>query len=170
MRELYLKIIDTFTKNEDIKDQYRTAGLKPVQYVDLYAGQDVNPEYFELQIYPALYISFNFDHRPVPILATITIRCCYEQLRDTSSLSATTAEALKFLDFIEKTDEILQTVETERFGKLTTATTDQQIEETVTDEFVLTYTASYTKKPVEFRTGNIDDITVKAGLYTQLLD
>lgn len=170
MRELYLKIIEIFTKNEVIKDRYRTIGLTPVQYVDLYSGQDMNPEYFELQIYPALYISFNFDHRQKPSFATITVRCCYEQLRDTSSLSATTAEALKFLDFIELTDEILQTVETSRFGKLTAATTDQQIEETVTDEFVLTYTASYTKKPVEIRTGNIDNVKVKAGFYTHLLD
>ncbi|SHK69547.1 hypothetical protein [Epilithonimonas mollis] len=169
MRELYLKLIDVFVKNEDIKDKYRTAGLSPVQYIDLYSGQDVNSEYFELQIYPALFVNFSFDHRQKPTLATITIRCCYEQLRDTSSLNVTTAEALKFLDFIELTDEIMQTVETSRFGKLTPATTDQQTEETVTDEFILVYSASYTKKPVEIRTGTIEDLEITANRFKAML-
>ena len=160
MKELFLKMIDVFTKDETIKDQYRTAGVTPPQFVDLYAGQDKSPEYFEAPIYPALFVSFSIDHRQTPNLGTITVRCCYEQLRDTSSLSQNTSEALKFMDFIEITDSILDGMESPRFGKLEPATTDQEIEETVTDEFVLTYTASYIKKPKQKRSGIIDDINL----------
>lgn len=164
MKELFLKMIEVFTKNEEIKDRYRTAGITPVQFVDLYAGQDRNPEYFEVPIYPALFVSFNIDHRQNPNLATVTVRCCYEQLRDTSSLSQNTSEALKFFDFMEITDSILDGMESEKLGKLDPATTDQEIEETVTDEFVLTYTASYIKKPTQSRVGNIEDVTIRKNI------
>lgn len=170
MKTLYTQLIDTFTKDEAIKDRYRQKGLVPVQHIDLYCGQDTNPEYFEVQLWPALFISFSMDHRQTPTLATITVRVCYEQLRDTSSTGPNIGEALKFLDFIDLTDEILQKIETRSFGKLSPETTNQQTEETVTDEFVLTYTASYTKNTDSTETtGIIEDVEIKGNLLKKML-
>lgn len=168
MKTLYLKLIDTFTKDETIKELYTERNVDPVRHVDLYSGQDVNPEYFELTIYPALFVSFSIDH--IQNIATLTFRLCYEQLRDTSSMSITTQESLKFFDFIDLTDTILQKMESERFGKLVPVSTEQQIEETVTDEFILTYQTSYTKNTdTKDSTGTFEDIEIKGGLYKNLL-
>lgn len=170
MKGLYTKLINTFTRDENIKDRYRQKGLSPVQHIDLYSSQDTNPEYFEVQLWPALFISFSMDHRQTPTLATVTVRVCYEQLRDTSSTAPNVTEALKFLDFIELTDKIMQTIETQNFGKLTPETTNQQTEETVTDEFVLTYTASYTKNTDSNEaTGSIEDVEIKGNLLKKML-
>lgn len=169
MKTLYNKLKNTFIDNPDIRMRYMDKGLRPIQHLDLYAGQDQNPEYYEINVYPAMYISFQIDHRQSPNLATITVRLCYEQLRDTSSVGLNPEDALKFFDMIELTDEILQTIETERFGKLVPATTDQQIEESVTDEFILVYNASFSKKKEPDATGSYNDVEVKGGLYKQLL-
>lgn len=169
MKKFYLKLIETFIQDNDVREKYTEKGIDPVQHIDLYSGQDVNPEYFELAIYPALFVQFSIDHQNE--LATITFRLCYEQLRDTSSQSTMTVEALKFFDFVEMTDKILQTIETESFGKLQPVTTDQQTEETVTDEFVLVYTASYKKAPEasEETTGTFEEVEIKGNLFKSLL-
>lgn len=169
MKKFYLKLIQTFILNNEIRDRFTEKGLDPVQHIDLYSGQDVNPEYFELAIYPALFVQFSIDHQNN--MAVITFRVCYEQLRDTSSQSATTEEALKFFDFLDLVDEILQTIDTEYFGKLQPITTDQQTEETVTDQFVLAYQASYKKVPdaSSETTGTYDDLDLTGNLYKSLL-
>ena len=85
-------------------------------------------------------------------------------------MSITTQESLKFFDFIDLTDTILQNMESERFGKLVPVSTEQQIEETVTDEFILTYQTSYTKNTdTKDSTGTFEDIEIKGGLYKNLL-
>lgn len=168
MKKFYLKLVETFIQNNDVRGRYTEKDIDPVQHIDLYSGQDLNPEYFELAIYPALFVQFSIDHQNE--LATITFRMCYEQLRDTSSQSTVVEEALKFFDFVELTDEIIQTIETESFGKLQPVTTEQQTEETVTDEFVLTYQTSYTKSTgKQNATGTYEDVEIKGNLFKNLL-
>jgi hypothetical protein len=58
MNLFYKKLIATF-KTEKTKDQYRTAGIKPPQFIDLYAGQDVIPEKFEVMSYQVFISAIN---------------------------------------------------------------------------------------------------------------
>lgn len=168
MKDLYLKLIEIFIETPENRERFTDLGLDPVKHIDLYSGQDVNPEYFELAVYPALFIHFHIDH--VVNEATITVRVCYEQLRDTSSVSAMQTEALKFFDFIDLVDELITGTESESFGKLQPATTDQQTEETVTDEFILTYTASYQKNTAAGESyGTYEDVDIQGKLYKNLL-
>lgn len=169
MKEFYTKIIETFNL-EEIKDKYRLKGIENPKFIDLYAGQDLEPESFEIYDCPALFVNWSIDHRQTPALATITFRLAYEQTRDTSNLGRNTAEALKFLDFIEITDSILSELESECTGKMETATQELNLEPIVIDEYILVYTCSYNKKAREHVTGKFDDIKIKSGLYKNLFD
>lgn len=169
MKTFYKKLIELFDK-EEIKDLYRLNGIERPTFIDLYAGQDLDAESFDLYPCPAIFVSWGIDHRQTPSLATITFRLCYEQMRDTSSLGQNTTEALKFLDFIEITDGILQKFETEHTGKLNPGTEELNLEPVVVDQFLMTYTCSYTKKAHEQVTGSIDELRIKSGLYRNVFD
>lgn len=175
MKALYLKIIEKFITEEtsdETKDKYRSKGIMPPQYIDLYAGQDKDPQYFEFFPVPALLVNWSIDYKQTPPIATVTFRLLYEQIRDTSSNSANATEALKFLDFIEITDSILHGLESTHTGKLERASEDLEIEPVITDEYILVYQCSYTgkEKARENPTGHFDDIEIKGGLFKALLD
>ena len=173
MKLFYNKLIATF-KKEETKDRYRTAGVKPPQFIDLYAGQDVIPEKFEAMNYPALLLDWVIDYKAVPPVATLNFHLCYEQLRDTSNLGRNTDEALKFIDFIEITDEVLKTIETKHTGKLNLASEGNKLDDTVVDVYDLSYQCSYSGKlaapQTGYVTGEIENLSVRKGLYAKLLD
>lgn len=170
MKAFYSKLIETFQK-EETKDLYRSRGALYPIFIDLYGGQDVEPESFELYPEPAIFVSWSIDHRQKPSSATITFRLCFEQYRDTSNLGRNTQEALKFLDYKEITDDILQKFESADTGKLTPATEELNVEPILTDQFVLVYNCSYKKKKfTPDAQGEYNDITVKSGLFTKMLD
>ncbi|MEI7487763.1 MAG: hypothetical protein WCJ72_10195 [Chryseobacterium sp.] len=173
MKLFYSKLIATF-KKEEIKDKYRTSGVKPPQFIDIYAGQDYNPGAFEAFNFPALLVEWTIDYKSSPPVASINFHLCYEQLRDTSSLGKNTAEALKFLDFTEITDHVLKTIETEHTGKLSLISEGNKLDDTVVDVYNLSYQCSYTGKMSApnsgYIKGEIENLTAKRqGLYTQLL-
>ncbi|MDX8566287.1 hypothetical protein OZ664_19925 [Elizabethkingia sp. HX WHF] len=175
MKAFYLKLLEKFigeTTSEETKDLYRLKGIVPIQHIDLYAGQDQDPEFFELFSFPALLVSWSIDYKQNPAVATVTFRLMYEQLRDTSNQGVNTLEALKFLDFIEITDGILHGLESVHTGKLERASEDLQLEPVITDEYILVYQCSYTgkEKARENPTGHFDDIEIKGGLFKALLD
>lgn len=173
MKLFYNKLIATF-KKEETKDRYRTAGIKPPQFIDLYAGQDVIPEKFEAMNYPALLLDWVIDYKAVPPVATLNFHLCYEQLRDTSNLGRNTDEALKFIDFIEITDEVLKTIETKHTGKLNLASEGNKLDDTVVGVYDLSYQCSYSGKLAAPQTGylkgQIENLTQRRGLYAKLLE
>lgn len=173
MKLFYEKLLATFAK-EEIKDKYRTSGITPPQFIDLYAGQDFNPEAFEVCSFPAILVSWSIDYRSTPPTATLDFSLCYEQLRDTSNIGTHTNEALKFLDFISITDEALKTIETQHTGKLNLMTEGNKLDDTVVDVYNLSYLCSYNGKLAEPKTnyipGQIENLTTRQGLYAKLLD
>lgn len=173
MKAFYKKLLETFNK-EEIKDLYRTKELTPVQFIDIYAEQDLIPEWFEAHQYPALLVSWNIHYTESEAVAHLTFSICYEQLHDTSSLGQNTDLALKFLDFVEITDKVLKSIETPNTGKLYLQSEQNKIDETVTDVYLLNYQCNYTGKKQtlqkEYLQGDYEDISVKTGLYSQLLD
>lgn len=173
MKLFYKKLLETFNK-EEIKNLYRTKGLTPVQFIDIYAEQDLIPEWFEAHQYPALLVGWNIDYTENEAVANITFSICYEQLHDTSNLGTNTDLALKFLDFVEITDKVLKSIETPNTGKLYLQSEQNKIDETVTDVYLLNYQCSYTGKKQtlqkKYLQGDYEDISVKTGLYSQLLD
>ncbi len=170
MKAFYRKLVETFEMDK-IKDEYISKGLEYPKFIDLYGGQDLAPESFELYPYPAIFVTWNIDHRQKPSMVTATFRLCFEQYRDTSNLGNNTEEALKFLDYIEVTDQILQKFESPDTGKLEPATEELNIEPIVTDQYILVYNCSYKNKKITPESkGEYDNVTIKSALYTKMFD
>ncbi len=173
MNLFYKKLIATF-KKEETKDLYRTKGIPAPKFVDLYAGQDVIPEKFEVVPFPALLVDWTIDYRSNPPIATLNFSLLYEQLRDTSNFGKNTNEALKFIDFVSITDEVLKTIETEHTGKLNLTTEGNKLDDTVVDVYNLSYQCSYSGKLPAPQTGyikgEIENLVTRQGLYAKLWD
>ncbi|AZB17590.1 hypothetical protein EG352_07325 [Chryseobacterium indologenes] len=170
MKAFYKKLIETF-EQESIKDLYRSKEVLYPKFIDLYGGQDIEPESFEIYPQPAIFVSWIIDYRQKPPSATITFRLCFEQYRDTSNLGRNTQEALKFIDYKEITDDILRKFESQDTGKLTPSTEELNVEPILSDQYILVYNCSYkNKKNTPDAQGEYNDITVKSGLFTNMLD
>jgi hypothetical protein len=171
MKLFYNKLTDKFNQ-EETKDKYRLKGIKPIQFIDLYAGQDYMPDAFEATNYPALLVDWSIDYKVIPPIATLNFTLCYEQLRDSSNLGKNTAEALKTLDFIQITDEILKSIETPHTGKLNLISEGSKLDETVMDVYNLSYQCSYSGKlpfpKLPLIGGKVENLNDKAGLYDRL--
>lgn len=173
MKLFYNKLVQTFSKDK-IKDKFRNKGIKPIQFIDLYAGQEYNPEHFEGHNYPAMLVNWDIDYKIKPPVCNLTFTICYEQMRDTSNLGKNTKEALLYLDLISEIDVTLKTIQTEHTGQLKLLTEGQKLDDTVCDVYTLTYECSYSGKLPEPRTGylkgQIENLTEKRGLYAKLSD
>lgn len=173
MKDFYKKLHQIFNK-QSTKDCFVNKGISPVRHIDLYAGQDYDPQNFEANLFPALFVKWTIDYKhPTPI-ALLTFRLAYEQLRDLSNVSLNLDEALKFIDFIAITDSIIKKIETPHTGKLTLISEDLSIENTVVDVYVLTYQCAYNGKQstpqTDYLRGDVDDIKTKSNLMARLLD
>ncbi|MGR3790685.1 hypothetical protein ACUXZJ_07215 [Flavobacterium sp. TN-1] len=169
MKEFYQKMVSVFN-DEQTKEIYRSQGVLPVRFVDLYAGQDYDPQNFDAHLFPALFVHWNVDHTSQT--ATMTIRLAYEQLRDYSSVSSNAKEALKFLDFVRITNKILVSFHTKNTGRLVLVGEELAVADTVVDVYVLTYNCRYQGMltPKEYTKVGIENIQIEADLYQKMLD
>ncbi|OWP87858.1 hypothetical protein BWK60_01510 [Flavobacterium covae] len=169
MKEFYEKMVSVFME-EQTKDIYRSQGVLPVRFVDLYAGQDYDPQNFDAHLFPALFVHWSVDHTSQT--ATMTIRLAYEQLRDYSSVSSNAKEALKFLDFVRITNKILVSFHTKNTGRLVLMGEELAVDETVVDVYILTYSCRYQgmATPKEYLKGVIENVHLETDLYQKLLD
>lgn len=172
MKAFYKQLHEVFAKDEN-KDLYRKSGVVPPQFIDMYAGQDYNDTLFEAHLFPAIFVRWTIAYTDnYEATATLTFRLCYEQLRDLSNLGQNKNEALKFIDFICITDEILKTIETPNTGKLHLINEELNIEDTVVDVFTLTYQCSYSGKQkapqTQGKQGNFDVVNIEKKLRERL--
>ena len=166
MKTFYKKVIAVFEKAET-KAKFTDKEISPVGYIDLYAGQDLNEENFELFSQPALLIDWDVDHSGDVPRATVTFYCCFEQLRDTSNISLNRELGLKFLDYIDAIDEIVTTIETEISGKLELVSEGFNKMDSIVDIYLLTYECSYSgrKKPLDkYQAGDYDKLNLDGNL------
>ena len=166
MKEFYKKAIEVFEKAEN-KAKFTDQNISPVSYIDLYAGQDLNEENFELFSQPALFIDWDIDYSGDVPRATLTLYCCFEQLRDTSNISLNRELGLKFLDYIDIIDEVATTIETEVSGKLELVSEGFNKMDSIVDIYLLTYECSYSgrKKPLDkYQAGDYDKLNLDGNL------
>jgi hypothetical protein len=165
MKVFYNRVIAEFEKEATI-EKFNSKGVPAVGYVDLYAGQDQNEDNFELFAQPAVFIDWDIDHRSNPPVATITIYACFEQLRDTSNISANRDLGLKFLDYISTIDEVISGIETESTGKPVLITEGFNKMDSIVDIYLLTYECSYQRKNPrdEYQEGCYDSLKLGGSL------
>jgi hypothetical protein len=169
MKTFYNKLIEAFEKLEN-KAKFTAQEIAPVQYIDIYAGQDQFEENFELFSRPALLIDWDIDHKSTPPTATITMYCGYEQLRDTSNISLNRDLGLKFLDYVEIIDEVTRTIESERTGKLELVSEGFNKMDSIVDIYLFTYQCSYLSKKNPLRNyeaGDYDTLELKPNLTVE---
>lgn len=142
MKTFYNKVHEVFEKPET-KAKFNDQGISPVGYIDLYAGQDLNEENYELFSIPALFIDWDVDYSGDVPKATVTFYCCFEQLRDTSNISLNKDLGLKFLDYIATIDEVAGTIDSETTGKLNLISEGFNKMDSIVDIYLLTYECSF---------------------------
>ena len=172
MKTFYKKLIEVFEKPEN-KAKFTDKGISPVSYIDIYAGQEQFEENFELFAQPALLVDWDVDYGGDTPTATVTLYCCYEQLRDTSNISLNRDLGLKFLDYIDCIDEIVQTIETEKTGKLNLVSEGFNKMDSIVDIYLLTYECSYLgrKNPLsKYQAGDYDTLDLKPNLTVEFDD
>ena len=166
MKTFYKKAIEVFEKPET-KTKFTSQNISPVSYIDLYAGQDLNEENFELFSQPSLFIDWDIDYSGDVPRATVTFYCCFEQLRDTSNISLNKDLGLKFLDFIATIDAIASTIESETTGKLEIVSEGFNKMDSIVDIYLLTYECSYSgrKNPLsKYQAGDYDKLNLDGNL------
>ncbi|SDE75582.1 hypothetical protein [Riemerella columbipharyngis] len=170
MKQFYKQLLADF---EQKKNRYTDAGLMPLRIIDLYNGQDTNPEYFDILTLPALYISMRADYAAEPATLSVEVKLLYEQLRNTSSIGLNRDEALAFFEMANITDGILKEIETPETGRLLLLSEGMDLDPTVTDIYQFSYQCAYYGKEKtrqkETLPGSIDDIRTKTGLFKGLL-
>ena len=166
MKIFYNKTIEAF-ENLDNKAKFTDKNIAPVQYIDLYAGQEQFEENFELFSQPALLVDWDINYQTNPPIATITFYACYEQLRNTSNISLNLELGLKFLDYVAVIDEIIQTIESEETGKLELVTEGFHKMDSIVDIYVFSYECSFKgrKKPLsKYQAGDYDTLDLSGKL------
>ena len=169
MKAFYKKLITVF-ENPATKQLFLDQGINPIEYIDLYAGQDQFEENFELFARPALLVDWNIDHNDDTPVVTVNLYCCYEQLRDTSNISLNKDVALKFLDFVELINSIARTIESEATGKLKLVSEGFNKMDSIVDIYLFTYTCSgiAQKNPQQYEAGDYDTLDLQGNLVYEL--
>lgn len=166
MDTFYKKTIEAFEKAEN-KTRFTDKNISPVQYIDLYAGQEQFEENFELFSQPAVLIDWDIHYQTQPATATVTFYCCYEQLRDTSNISVNRELGLKFLEYVAIVDDIIRTIESETTGKLEIVTEGFHKMDSIVDIYILTFECSYKgrKNPLDkYQAGDYNSLILKGNL------
>lgn len=164
MQNFYRKLIETFEANTA---KFTAKNVGAVQYIDLYASQEQFEENFELFAQNALLVEWSVNYDGDTPIATITLYCCFEQLRDTSSISFNRDLGLHFLDYIDCIDQVAQTIETEKTGKLEMVSEGFHKMDSIVDVYLLTYECSYSgrKNPHDkYQAGYYDKLELKNNL------
>ena len=100
-------------------------------------------------------------------MATITLYCCYEQMRDTSNISLNRDLGLKFLDYVATIDGVVRTIESEKTGKLELVSEGFHKMDSIVDIYLLTFECSYSgrKNPLDkYQAGDYDTLDLKGKL------
>lgn len=166
MKTFYKKLIEVF-ENPENKAKFTDQGISPISYIDLYAGQDLNEENFELFSQSVLFIDWDIDYSGDIPRATVTFYCCFEQLRDTSNISLNRDLGLKFLDYIDTINEVAGTIETAVSGKLDLISEGFNKMDSIVDIYLLTYECSYSgrKNPLsKYQAGDYDTLKLNPNL------
>ncbi|MEG1200335.1 MAG: hypothetical protein RSD53_13140 [Algoriella sp.] len=142
MKNLYNKIIEKL-ESEEVLDDFIKEGVSPPKYIDIYAGQDLDEDNFDLFGENALFIDWDIDHTTEPPTATVTFRLAYEQLRDTSNISLNRELGLKFLTYVDQVHNILDGFESEKTGKLELTKEGFNKMDSIVDIYIFEYECSY---------------------------
>ena len=147
MKTLFKTVIEKLNTPE-AKAKFQAKQLPPVKFVDLYREQYYTWEQNEVFPCPSVLFEYNINRKNNT--ATVTIHCCFEDIRDTSSISKNQDKALSFFDFAGVVSEILEDLESQHTGKLELITEEQAKGDPIVNAYLLHYDCSYYKEKPNF--------------------
>lgn len=119
MKNLYLKIIETFEKN---RERFAESGLLSVETIDLYDGQPDEPNNFEFTC-PALFVDYDIDwerggsSRKQGVV-NVEVHVLTHPGTGTESFNPSLPEGLQKLEYYELIAELLEGVCTDNIPPL----------------------------------------------------
>ena len=170
MKDFYNKITAKF-ESESVLDEFIKEGVSPPKYIDIYAGQDLDEDNFDLFGDNSLFVDWDIDHTTEPPTATVTFRLAYEQLRDTSNISLNRELGLKFLNYINQVHTVLDGFESEHTGKLELTKEGFNKMDSIVDIYILEYECSYMgrKNPQRnIHEGSYDKVRLSGNLVERI--
>ena len=144
MKELYNTIIERLTSDQS-KETYRSAGVPACKFIDLFRGQYFDYPGNDLIPCPAVLFEHTivYDNKGEGT-ATVTLHLCYEQPRDTSSISRVKENALKFFDFVDVTHDLIRELESTHTGKLQLTNEEIVKDDAIVNVYLLSFSCRYT--------------------------
>lgn len=156
MENLYTKICDRIDERGDLFLKYN---LPPVKYVDLYRGQPLMPERFELYTLPALFLEYNIDWKTKQL--NLSVHVVTDQTHSTSSISLNKLSGLQIFTLYKVIKQLLNGLSSETTGKLELAS-ERPAEADVVNYQILDFTCSIEESELEekFAQGTIESLKV----------
>ena len=160
MENLYLKICQRIKERADL---FITNNLPPVNYIDLYRGQPLAPERFELYDLPALFLEYNINWESN--LLTLNVHVVTDQTHSTASISPNRLTGLQIFTLYKVVKQLLNGLSSETTGKLK-LTGERPAEADVVNYQILDFTCSIEESELEekFAQGTIEKLTIKKKL------
>lgn len=143
MKAFYNKLIETLTSNEAV-EKFTENNVRAIVMVDLFRGQYLYEDSFEMLILPAVLLEYSIDYENQE--AIISLHLCYEQVAETNNLSLAKDNALMFFDFVDTVYNLVYKMESANTGKLKIISEGQQKDDTPTNVHLLTFKCSYMGK------------------------
>ncbi|PCH69407.1 MAG: hypothetical protein COC06_07630 [Bacteroidales bacterium] len=160
MENLYLKICQRIKERADL---FITNNLPPVNYIDLYRGQPLAPERFELYDLPALFLEYNINWESN--LLTLNVHVVTDQTHSTASISPNKLTGLQIFTLYKVVKQLLNDLSSETTGKLK-LTGERPAEADVVNYQILDFTCSIEESELEekFAHGTIESLNVEKKL------
>lgn len=160
MDKLYLKIIEEFENKKNLFIKYN---VPHIRYIDLYRGQPLAPERFELYDIPALFLEYGIDWKTNILNLSVHVVC--DSNFTTSNISPNKITGLEIFTLYKVVKEILQGLSCEDTGKLELVS-ERPAEADVVNYQIIDFTTSmkYNKLEDEFKDGRIEQIKTKKHL------
>lgn len=150
MKNLYLKICDKFKEREDL---FVSKNIPTIRYIDLYRGQPLAPERFELYDVPALFLEYNINWEQNVL--TLSVHVVTDQTFSTASISPNKLTGLEIFTIYEVVKHLLKDLSSTSTGKLK-LTGERPAEADVVNYQILDFTCSIEESKVEDKFAEVD--------------
>lgn len=156
---------------EDAAPLFITAELPPVQHIDKFRGQTLNPEQFEGLCLPAIFYEMRCDwvksNKLYSGSMAVTFHIVQDATWETANISTNKAIGLVQIDLLNAIRAVLDSIKSPNTGRLTRVA-DTPIDTNVVIYDALTYQCQYTAPTIEVGKF-IETVTPDLGLVGNLV-
>ncbi|MCT4640398.1 MAG: hypothetical protein N4A72_22060 [Bacteroidales bacterium] len=152
MDKLYTKIVDTLDEN---KAFFIKKGCTPIQHIDLYRGQPIAPDRFEIFNLPALFLEYAIDWQREVL--TLSVHVLVDPVADSSSISPNRLQAMEIFSLYKLIKHFLNDLSSENTGKLK-LTSERPVESDIINYQILEFECTIER---EYYNTSHEEISIK---------